>query len=115
MQEHDYDQAKIERIAMQTGINTFAHSFPAGLETLITENGKNFSGGQRQRINFARALYKDFDFLIMDEPFNELDELSELAMLRELQKIAATGKIVLLITHNSMALDFCNKKIVMDE
>ena len=115
LQENGCDKTKIEKIAMQTGINTFAHSLPSGIETVITENGKNFSGGQRQRISFARTLYRDFDLLILDEPFNELDELSELAMLKELQKIAASGKMVLLITHNKMALDFCNKKILMDE
>ena len=54
------------------------------------------------------------DLLILDEPFNELDENSELEMLRQLQTIASGGKMVLLITHNSEALSFCNRKIFMD-
>ena len=44
-----------------------------GYNKMITENGKNISGGQRQRIAIARALYKDADLIILDEPFNELD------------------------------------------
>jgi len=36
-------------------------------------------------------------------------------ILNQLQKITAEGKIILLITHNSAALSFCNKKIIMDE
>ena len=98
-----------------TGIDEMVGAFPQGLNTLITENGKNFSGGQRQRFIFARALYRDFDLLILDEPFNELDEPSEKKMLIELQKIAAEGKMILLITHNMAAMSYCNRKIIMDE
>jgi ABC-type bacteriocin/lantibiotic exporter with double-glycine peptidase domain len=85
------------------------------LDTIISENGKNFSGGQRQRILFARALYKDADLIILDEPFSELDEFAERDMLKSLQTIAAEGRIILLITHNPEALNYCNKKYFMDE
>ena len=115
LQEDGYDHEKIEEIAALTGVDAFTCLLPGGLHSIITENGKNFSGGQRQRINFARALYRNFDLLILDEPFSELDEQSELLMLRQLQKIAAQGKMVLLITHNKNALSFCNKKILMNE
>ena len=114
LQEKDFDRDRIARILVQTGIDQVIKSFPEGLNTLITENGKNFSGGQRQRFIFARALYKDFDLLILDEPFNELDEKSETDMLRQLKTIAAGGKMVILITHNTEALSFCNRKIIMD-
>jgi len=36
-------------------------------------------------------------------------------MLSELQKIAAEGKMILLITHNMAAMSYCNRKIIMDE
>ncbi len=114
LSEKDHDREKIKKIIALTGIDQFFKSLPAGLETIITENGKNFSGGQRQRIIFARALYKDFDLLILDEPFNELDEASETAMLKQLQMISREGKIILLITHNNEALAYCNKKMMMD-
>jgi len=115
LQENGYDPGKIKHVTTLTGIDAFAESFPQGLETIITENGKNFSGGQRQRISFARALYRDFDLLILDEPFNELDEAAELQMLETLKNIAAAGKMVVLVTHNSTAFSFCNKKILLDE
>jgi ABC-type multidrug transport system fused ATPase/permease subunit len=115
LEEGDYDKKKLADILAVTGIDKMIHSIPGGLNAVITENGKNFSGGQRQRFIFARALYKDADLLILDEPFNELDELSETEMLKHLEKIAAGGKMVLLITHNKAALSFCNKKLFMDE
>jgi ABC-type multidrug transport system fused ATPase/permease subunit len=115
LHDGDYDKIKMAKILTITGIDKMMNSIPGGLDAMITENGKNFSGGQRQRFIFARALYKDFDLLILDEPFNELDELSEIDMLKQLQIIAAEGRIVLLITHNKEALSFCNKKLSMDE
>lgn len=44
-----------------------------GLDYIIKENLSNISGGERQRINIARALYKNSNFLIMDEAFSSLD------------------------------------------
>ena len=115
LQEGPGDTNKMEKILTVTGIKELLKDLPEGLNTIITENGKNFSGGQRQRLIFARALYRDFDLLIMDEPFNELDEQSEAEMLLVLQKIAAEGKIVLLITHRHASLLSCNRKIILDE
>lgn len=102
------DEEKISAVIETTGIKHIMRE--AGYGTMITENGKNFSGGQRQRIMLARALYKDFDLLLADEPFSELDEAAQNNMLRSLGTIAEQGKIVLLITHDKAALSFCNKK-----
>lgn len=112
--EDEYDRERLARAISVTGVDKLIHTIPGGIEAIITENGKNFSGGQRQRIIFARALYKDFDCIILDEPFNELDEASEIMMLTQLQEIARQGRIVVLITHNKAALSFCNKKIILD-
>lgn len=108
------DQEKLNRIAVATGIDELITASAKGFETIITENGRNFSGGQRQRLIFARALYKNYDCIILDEPFNELDEASEIKMLQHLQQISSEGKIVILVTHNKNALSFCNRKIMLD-
>ena len=63
-----------------------------GLHTVITENGKNISGGQRQRIVIARALYKDADVILLDEPFNELDRVAENAFLAHFDQLAQSVK-----------------------
>ncbi|MEP6750407.1 MAG: ABC transporter ATP-binding protein [Bacteroidota bacterium] len=115
LQESNYDETKIKKIIAITGVDKIVCTLPQSLDTIITENGKNFSGGQRQRIICARALYTDADLLVLDEPFNELDELSEIDMLKELQKIAADGKMIILITHNKAAIPFGNRKILLDE
>jgi ABC-type multidrug transport system fused ATPase/permease subunit len=114
-EETNYDRKRLNDILAVTGIDQIIHLFPHGLDTDITENGKNLSGGQRQRFMLARALYKDFDLLILDEPFSELDKASEMKLLKQLRILADMGKIILLITHNAEAFSFCNKTIQLDD
>lgn len=111
LEEEDYDVEKIKKILYYSGMDKIVSSLPDGLETIISENGKNFSGGQRQRVILARALYWDFDVLILDEPFNELDAQSELEILKQLSVISKDGKIIILISHNKMAMSFCDRTI----
>ena len=82
---------------------------------MVAENAKNISGGQRQRISLARALYRDADLILLDEPFSELDEISEVVLLNHLRQLADNGKIIVMVTHNKKALSFCNKTILLDE
>lgn len=98
-----------------SGIDAYVNKFPEGMQKLITENGKNISGGQQQRIAIARALYKNATLILLDEPFNELDEDSTLLMLQHFKELAAAGKMVIMITHDKKSLDYCNKIISLDE
>lgn len=105
--QHLHPQQLQQALAL-TGITT---SLPAGIDTMLTENGKNLSGGQRQRVALARALYKNASVLILDEPFSELDEKAEEQLLHNLQQLAASGKMIVLITHNKRSLEKCSKII----
>ncbi|HEY2647811.1 MAG TPA: ABC transporter ATP-binding protein [Puia sp.] len=115
LEEGNYNKKRLEDVLELTGMAQMVRSFPHGLDTVITENGKNLSGGQRQCFILARALYRDFDLLILDEPFSELDKAAETEMLKQLRILANNGKIILLITHNTDAFSFCNKKIQLDD
>lgn len=103
----EYNEQQLQQAMKSAGL-----SFD--MNTIITENGKNISGGQRQRIAFARALYKNADLLLLDEPFNELDDAAEQAMLQQLQQLQQQGKIIILITHNRKSLSFCTRTISLD-
>jgi ABC-type multidrug transport system fused ATPase/permease subunit len=110
-----YHPHKIDDVIDFCGLDSLLQTYPDGLETLITENGKNLSGGQRQRVMLARALYHDFDLLILDEPFSEMDKASEKCILKKLQQLAAQGKIIILITHNQASLAYCNQIINLND
>ncbi|MES2376524.1 MAG: ABC transporter ATP-binding protein [Bacteroidota bacterium] len=110
----DYNQAMLDEIIEFCGLESLIAQYPAGINELIKEDGKNISGGQRQRLMLARALYHDFDVLILDEAFSEMDEESERAILLKLKLLAQQGKMVILITHNTASLDFCDKTITME-
>ena len=108
------DESRLQWAIQAAGLAGLIDSFPERLEKVINENGKNISGGQRQRIAIARALYKDADLILLDEPFNELDETSESDLLHCFRDLTRRGKMVILITHNKKSLSFCNKTISLD-
>ncbi|QEC66173.1 ABC transporter ATP-binding protein [Panacibacter ginsenosidivorans] len=113
--EDNYDGSLLQHVIKKSMLTEFVDTLPEGIGKIITENGKNISGGQRQRIAIARALYKEADVIILDEPFNELDEATELVLMQHFRELADSGKIVILITHNSNSLQFCNQVISLDE
>ena len=77
--EHiDYDRLMtVCRIAQ---IEEEINSMPKGIETKVGEKGRGLSGGQKQRLLIARALYKDPQFLFLDEATNALDAINEQKM-----------------------------------
>lgn len=95
----------------------FVDSLNKGIdEVLGGKDGIFLSGGQKQRLSIARALYKDFDVLVLDEPTNALDQETENKIFESIFKL---NKIVILITHNLELMSKCdliyqikNKKII---
>jgi ABC-type bacteriocin/lantibiotic exporter with double-glycine peptidase domain len=114
LSDGDYNTEKLNEVLAICGIDQLLNKYPEGIEKIIRENGKNISGGQRQRIMLARALYHDFDLLILDEPFSEMDGMAEHMILEQLKLIAEQGKMILFITHNKASLNYCNKIIAVD-
>jgi len=115
LSDADSNPSRLANALAMSGVDKLAAQYPDGIHKQITENGKNISGGQRQRIMLARALYHEFDLLILDEPFSELDELAEKEILEKLGEITQAGKMILLITHNKESLAYCNKVLTFDE
>lgn len=81
----------------------FVRGLPLGLDTIVGEAGVRLSGGQARRVAIARAVLKDTPWLILDEPTEGLDTLTEQALLRDLQPVMV-GKTVLYITHRRAGL-----------
>lgn len=107
------DDRMILRAANIAGVTDFVRNNPAGFGMQVGERGMNLSGGQRQSVAIARALLRDPDILIMDEPSSNMDNASE-ARLK--QRLAATmqNKTVILITHHLSMLDLVDRLVVME-
>lgn len=107
------DDRMILRAANIAGVTDFVRNNPAGFGMQVGERGMNLSGGQRQSVSIARALLRDPDILIMDEPSSNMDNFSE-NMLKH--RLAATmgGKTVIIITHRLSMLALVERLIVMD-
>lgn len=80
---------------------------PEGIHTLIGENGTSVSGGQRQRIALARALYKKFELMIMDEATAALDMDTEKAVIDSIRQVRK-DKTLLIVTHHKSLADECD-------
>lgn len=115
LQEQEMDKELFQSAVDQSGLNDLIAKGGAGVESIITENGKNISGGQRQRIALARALYKNASLIILDEAFNEMDHASETAILTHLRALCESGKMIILVTHNQKSLTFCSKLYHLNE
>lgn len=115
LEEDGHEKINLEYAIKASGLDAFIAQSPEGLDKLIMENGKNISGGQQQRIAIARALYKKADLILLDEPFNELDEASEISLLEHFRELAQQGKLIILVTHNKKSLSYCTKIISLDE
>lgn len=113
--EEQPDADSLRDILKITGLDELIKNYSGGINKVITENGKNISGGQQQRIAIARALYKKADLILLDEPFNELDEASEISLLKYFLELSRSGKIIFLITHDKKALSYCTKMVSLDE
>jgi ATP-binding cassette subfamily C protein CydC len=88
-------------------------SFPAGLDTIVGETGTRLSGGQARRIAIARAFLKDAPILILDEPTEGLDAVSEHAVLAALE-VLMRGRTTIMITHRPQSLRDVGRVLVME-
>ncbi len=114
----DEDEERLMECLKYAQIWKDVQEMPDGLDTLIGRNGVAISGGQRQRIALARALYKQFEILIMDEATAALDADTESAVIDSIRKMRG-DKTLLLVTHHLNLANECeyvyrleNRKLV---
>lgn len=91
----DMPDDRLVGVLNSLGLSKFANK--AGLDGMITENGSNLSGGEKKRICLARALLRDTDILILDEPLASLDAAA--AERIEDLLLGIEGKLLIVVSH----------------
>lgn len=102
------------RASVISGSDEFIRRHPLGYEMPIGERGMGLSGGQRQSIGIARALLLESPIVIMDEPTNAMDQLSENRLIANLQTYLV-DKTAIIITQKNTVLPLVDRIIVMNE
>ncbi|CAK1599798.1 unnamed protein product [Parnassius mnemosyne] len=68
-----YDKEKYNEVCKACALEKDFKQFPYGDQTLVGERGVSLSGGQRARINLARAVYREADIYLLDDPLSAVD------------------------------------------
>ena len=109
------DRVQIEAAARGAALHDFISTeLPEGYATRIGERGVRLSGGQRQRIGIARALYRNVDYLVLDEATNALDPGTEAEVMTALDGLRGT-RTVLVIAHRLSTVERCDRVLLVDE
>ena len=93
----DFPDEQLAHAIAAAGLTDWVASLPDGLDTVISENGKNLSGGQRQRIGIARLALRSYDLIIADEITASLDPDTSQQVMENLITMPC---MVVAITHD---------------
>ena len=105
---------KVKKCSELAQIDKFIEGLPDKYNEKVGERGVRLSGGQRQRIGIARALYRDSNLIILDEPTNSLDSETEKLVMDSIMKLKKNITVIM-ITHSNSTLKYFDKVIDLDK
>ena len=109
----DIDVARLEQAANIANIHNYVMGLPLKYNTLIGRDGIGLSQGQKQRILIARAVYKNPDFIFLDEATNALDAKNERVIVENLYEFYK-GRTVVVVAHRLSTVRNADQIIVVD-
>lgn len=92
---------------------SFVAAMPEGIESFVSQAGKNYSGGQKQRLSIARAIVKNADICIFDDSFSALDLATDARLRAALRENMQDTNIIIVTQRVGTVLN-ADRIIVMD-
>lgn len=114
LDDEHIDHAKVRDVCRIAQIEEEIDAMPKGFETMIGETGRGISGGQKQRLLIARALYRNPEFLFLDEATNALDTINERKIVDALSN-AFKQRTVVVIAHRLSTIRNADQIVVLDK
>ncbi|XP_026807567.1 probable multidrug resistance-associated protein lethal(2)03659 isoform X2 [Rhopalosiphum maidis] len=108
------DKERYKQVLSVCALNTDLKKFPHGDRTLVGERGITLSGGQRARINLARAIYKQTDIYLLDDPLSAVDTRVGRHLFEKCIRDYLREKTCVIITHQVQYLTDVNQVILID-
>ncbi|MGB3715049.1 MAG: ABC transporter ATP-binding protein [Candidatus Promineifilaceae bacterium] len=104
---------EIVEAAKTAEAHEFITELPQGYDTVVGERGQKLSGGQRQRLSIARAVLKDPPVLILDEATSSVDNETEAAIQRSMERIIV-GRTTIVIAHRLSTVRNADRIFVLE-
>lgn len=111
--DEDIDFDRLEKAAIIANIHEYIMGLPLKYNTQIGCDGLGLSQGQKQRILIARAVYKEPDFIFLDEATNALDARNEKTIVENLNGFYK-GRTVVVVAHRLSTVKNADQIIVLD-
>ena len=107
------DKERLLKAAEIACIKDYVMALPLKFNTKIGRDGVGLSQGQKQRILIARAVYKNPDYIFLDEATNSLDANNERSIVENLDKFYK-GKTVVIVAHRLSTVKNADQIVVID-
>jgi ATP-binding cassette subfamily B protein len=111
--EEEINTEQLKHAAEVANIDEFIFHLPLSYNTMVGQEGQGVSQGQRQRLLIARAVYKNPQFIFLDEATNALDANNEKTILENLNRFYR-GKTVVVVAHRLSTVKNAAQIVVLD-